>query len=296
MVKNSIYISIASYRDSELIDTIISAINNSVNPKQIYFSIVSQADHREHPDLDCIKDFVGNIFYHKIYYKDSMGACWARSLAQNDLSKEYNYFLQIDSHTRFAKKWDERIISNYENSKKRWPNMIYTTYVFPYYYEDNKIQYAEYPYPTAACLHKTKHAPFFEGRYKDYEGDHLGFETNYFSGHFAFGDALIFLDTPYDKELYFSGEEPSLAARFNNKDIKLIVPPFNFMYHRYDRKDRVLHWEDMDLWWEIDLKSKQRLEKFFNGDYLDGYGVSDINKLEEWKKGAREPFVEQNNF
>jgi hypothetical protein len=160
-----------------------------------------------------------------------MGACWARSLAQEDLSENYKYFLQIDSHTQFTKNWDKEIILNYNMSKTRWPNMIYTTYVFAYFYENEKIKYGEYNLPTAVCLHKTLHPPFFEGRYTHYDGDSLGFETNYFSGHFAFGDSLIFLNTPYDKELYFSCEEPSIAARLHNKDIKLIVPPLNFIYH-----------------------------------------------------------------
>jgi len=284
--EEKIFISIASYRDPELKDTILSAIENAYSPKRLFFSIISQADENEHPDLSDIEDMVDGIEYVKINFKDSMGACWARGLAQKPLNSSYKYFLQIDSHMKFTNSWDFYMLSKYKKSKERWNKLIYTTYVYPYSYNGDQIEYFSSNTPTVACLKISNGDAMFEGTYKDYQGDNLGEKTNYFSGHFAFGESQIFIDTPYDMNLYFSGEEPSLAARFNDKDVNLVVPPLNFLYHRYDRIGRNMHWGDNELWWQIDRSSKDRLKKIFDGDPLDGYGVSDIEKLNAWKASA----------
>lgn len=47
----SIFISIASYRDPELIRTIKSAIDNAANPEKLVFSIVVQDLPTDIPDL-----------------------------------------------------------------------------------------------------------------------------------------------------------------------------------------------------------------------------------------------------
>jgi hypothetical protein len=282
----SILISIASYRDPELKDTMVSAIENAENPKRLHFSVVSQADDNEHPDFSDIENLVGGIYYYKINYKESKGACWARSMAQEQLNLSYNYFLQIDSHMKFPKSWDSNVISSYKESKKKWYRLIYTTYVYPYSYKDGKIEYFSSNTPTAVRLKKSLGEVPFEGTYKDYAGDVFGEKTNYFSGHFAFGESALFIETPYDKSLYFSGEEPTLSARFNDKDVNLIIPPKNFAYHRYDRVGRSMHWEDHQEWWKMDQSSKNRLKLFFDGEYLDGYGVSSIEKLNAWKATA----------
>ena len=282
----SIFISVASYRDPELKSTLLSAIESSYNPKRLFFSIVSQGEESEHPDLSDIEQLVGGIEYKKINYKNSMGACWARSIAQEPLTASYTYFLQIDSHMRFNKNWDTQIISKYKKSKEKWDKLIYTTYVYPYSYNDEGLEYFSSSTPTAVHLKVNSDQTFFEGTYKNYEGDTLGEETNYFSGHFAFGESDLFIETPYDGKLYFSGEEPSMAARFNDKDVSLVIPPINFLYHRYDRVGRTIHWDDNEIWWKIDESSKNRLKLFFDGDPLDGYGVSDKIKLDLWKSSA----------
>ena len=70
----SIFVSIASYRDTELIPTIKSLLSNADNPDQIHLGVVSQD--MEHPDLS----FVENISYTKMYFKYSRGVGYARIL------------------------------------------------------------------------------------------------------------------------------------------------------------------------------------------------------------------------
>jgi glycosyltransferase involved in cell wall biosynthesis len=97
----NIFISIASYRDPELQWTIKSAIDNATNPENLFFGVVYQGLESEMPDLSYVK----NLSVIKIHPKEARGAGYARSRAM-ELYSDENYFLQIDSHTRFAQGWD----------------------------------------------------------------------------------------------------------------------------------------------------------------------------------------------
>ena len=52
----SIFVSIASYRDPELVRTIKSAIDNASRPNEIYFGLVIQDFDKEIPDLSWLKN------------------------------------------------------------------------------------------------------------------------------------------------------------------------------------------------------------------------------------------------
>ena len=57
----SIFISIASYRDPELVRTITSAIDNASNPDQLYFGVVLQEFDKFAPDLSFVKNLALTI-------------------------------------------------------------------------------------------------------------------------------------------------------------------------------------------------------------------------------------------
>ena len=102
----SIFISIASYQDPLLVSTIFSAYENAQNKDQLVFSICDQSD--DGIQLEEI-EFKNQIHYEHVDPLFSKGPCWARHRAQTFFNNE-NYFLQIDSHTQFAKNWDEIFI------------------------------------------------------------------------------------------------------------------------------------------------------------------------------------------
>ena len=53
-----------------------------------------------------------------IDYKESRGACWARHHIQKFYDNE-TYSLQLDSHHRFIKNWDEECIKMYKLAIKQ---------------------------------------------------------------------------------------------------------------------------------------------------------------------------------
>ena len=50
----------------------------------------------------------------KLYYKSANGAGYARNIIQKQLYKNEDYFIQIDSHSRFSNKWDILAIEQFK--------------------------------------------------------------------------------------------------------------------------------------------------------------------------------------
>ena len=104
-----IFIQIASYRDPQLIPTIKSCIDNSKNPHNLVFSIARQFNPED--KFDDLSEFESDKRFKilNIPYQESKGVCWARNLTQQQYDGE-EYTLQIDSHMRFEKDWDQTLI------------------------------------------------------------------------------------------------------------------------------------------------------------------------------------------
>ena len=124
-----IFVQIASYRDPQLIPTIKSILENAKKPKNIVLGICRQYHPEDNFDnLDEYRD--DKRFRIKdVLYSESKGVCWARNLTQQ-LYKGEEYTLQIDSHMRFEKDWDDTLIKMIKQlQKKGFPKPLLTGYV-----------------------------------------------------------------------------------------------------------------------------------------------------------------------
>jgi hypothetical protein len=116
----SIYVSIAAYEDPELIDTIKSALDNAKNPDQIVFGICLQ--YNDEPDLSFLPKKQKRIISFDSHERP--GLVRVRFLLKKMFLAE-DYFLQIDSHTKFDKNWDEILINDLlELKKEKGPNSV----------------------------------------------------------------------------------------------------------------------------------------------------------------------------
>ena len=113
-----IFIQIASYRDPELVKTIEDCIRNAKKPKNLVFGIARQFHTDDKfDDLSKWKDDK-RFRVLDIPYLESQGACWARHLIQQLYDGE-EYTLQIDSHMRFEKDWDDTLIKMIKQLQKK---------------------------------------------------------------------------------------------------------------------------------------------------------------------------------
>ena len=107
-----IFISIPSYQDPLLLETLCSAYQNAANKDNISFGVCEQANHGI--DVESLK-FQDRVEYELLDPVMAKGPCWARARIQKFLNDE-DYFLQIDSHTIFAKNWDAILLNYYSFS------------------------------------------------------------------------------------------------------------------------------------------------------------------------------------
>ena len=116
MTNGKIFIQIASYRDPQLLPTLRDCIEKAKYPDNLVFSIAWQ--HSTEDTWDNLYEFKDDNRFKiiDIDYKDSQGACWARNLLQQQYDNE-EYTLQLDSHHRFIKNWDEELINMIKNLK-----------------------------------------------------------------------------------------------------------------------------------------------------------------------------------
>jgi hypothetical protein len=295
-MKKKIFVSIAAYMDLELYQTVKSLLENSSGKNNITVSVYSQ--NKIHPDIDSLKEkFNFNLIYVKTDEKNARGVCYARFISNSFLDISYDYFLQIDSHTLFSRFWDKDIIFQYEKSQKYFnKKIIFSTYPYAYrYIEGNPVMIDE-DQPNSIAIQKVSDFWKYKAMYKNYEGDQYGEITNYFCGGFAFGKAEYFIDNPYDKLIYIEGEEITMSIRMRCKDIFIVAPPTNYLYHNYvglhEYSDKRVRLDDFtnlsenkesvkNLEWHI-INGRKRVESFFNFEIEDSMGISSKSKYESW--------------
>lgn len=265
-----IYVQIASYRDPELVPTLRDLFGKASNPRDIRVCIAYQ-----YGENDRLSEFAGDPRLDVIHipYADSLGCCWAR----DKVNKRYNgeeYTLQLDSHHRFVDGWDT-ILIDMLNSLPGEP--VLTTYL-PSYNPENDVRINN-----AWCMeldpNHSKEIPCFRPSYSDHTQPK---PTYFFSGHFAFARGKFIIDVPYDPELYFHGEEITMAIRAFCKGYDLYHPHKVVCYHEYTRRHRTKQWDDDQEWWKKDVSSKEKVKKILSGEI----SVDDVRTLAEYKQLA----------
>ena len=288
-VVDSIFVSIASFRDAELTNTLYSLLSQAKDLSKIYVCILSQDEDDKHPKLESLFDLfnVSDYTYKKINYLDSSGVGYARNYIQQFIKPEHDFFFQIDSHSRFAENWDLMLIEDYNKCLNKWgQEVILTSYPQGYDYDEHGNTYSsKFEKPTAVKgVISDNEILKYNCRYTEYLGDDAGFISGYFCAGMVFGKTESFLSTRYDPEIYFNGEEQTLSVRFYEKGVKLISPPRNYIFHDYSGKKRKRQWDgDQDLHIKNDTSSNNRIKGFYECSIeYTGYGVNNIHSIFDW--------------
>ena len=114
----TIFVSIASYRDPELNATLADLFGKAMYPGMLRVTVLLQEDEdfleRGEGGADWFPQEVlsrgGVINILPRNYKEARGAGEARATIQEMYQNE-TYYMQLDSHHRFAMNWDSRVIS-----------------------------------------------------------------------------------------------------------------------------------------------------------------------------------------
>ena len=262
-----IFVQIASYRDPELEKTIKSMIENSKKPNNLRIGICRQY----HPEdgFDTLDDYRKDKRFRilDILYSESKGVCWARNQVQQLYDGE-EYTLQIDSHMRFEKNWDDTLIKMVKQlQKKGFPKPLLTGYVSSFNPENDPAERIQEPWRMAFDRFIPEGAVFFlPETIPGWEKLKEPVTSRFYSAHFAFTLGQFSTEVQHDPEFYFHGEEISIAVRAFTHGYDLFHPHKVVVWHEYTRKGRTKQWDDDKDWGNKNNLSHQKNRQLFGMD------------------------------
>jgi len=274
MGDKKIFIQIASYRDPQLITTLRDCISNAKYPDNLVFSIAWQ--HSVEDEWDSLYEYKNDKRFRvlDINYKDAKGACWARNQLQQNY-KEEEYTLQLDSHHRFIKDWDDELINMYEQLRSNGINKpLLTSYISSFDPDNDPAGRITVPWKMNFDRFIPEGAVFFlPASIDNYKELTEPIPARFYSAHFAFASGQFVKEVPHDPDYYFHGEEISIAVRAYTHGYDLFHPHKIIAWHEYTRKNRTKQWDDDKSWHLKNDDCHLRNRKLFEMDGL----VKDIN-------------------
>ena len=287
-----IFIQIASYRDPQLIHTIKSALENAKKPKNLVFGIARQY----HPEdgFDNLDEYRNDKRFRilDIPHQESKGVCWARHQVQQ-LYKDETYTMQIDSHMRFEKDWDDEFIKMIKQLQKDgYPKPLLTGYVSSFDPDNDPTGRVREPWrmvfdrfiPEGAVFFLPETIPSWQEMKKPVT-------ARFYSAHFAFTLGEFSTEVQHDPEFYFHGEEISIAARAYTHGYDLFHPHKVLIWHEYTRKGRTKQWDDDKEWHLKNNQSHKKNRQLFGMDGeemidMGKYGFGTVRSLSDYEKYA----------
>ena len=279
--RHRIFISIAAYRDPQLNATVADCLRKAHYPQQLRFGICWQHAADELPPT-CTGDDRFEVL--DIEWQNSKGACWARAEAMK-LWRGEEWFLQVDSHCRFAAGWDARLVRMMSETASAKP--ILSTYATPFtpgpveVLEGAPLQMAFQGFTAEGIPHMKPLA------IPNWQSLHRPLRARFVSGGFLFAPGSFAGEVPYDPELYFLGEEASMTVRAFTHGYDLFHPHETIVWHDYVRKDAVKHWDDhQGDWAGQDLLSKQKIRSLLSGQPVAAFGLGSARTIEQYEEYA----------
>jgi hypothetical protein len=275
-----IFVNIACYRDPECEPTVRDLFQKARQPDQINVAVVLQA-----MPSDGITCTHPRVRVCHVPATASRGACWARSLGYQ-LWQGETHVLQIDSHMRFAPDWDVRLLAQLRACPS--PKPLLTTY--PPAYEPPDYRVSERPAFLAAKQFDPRGFLVQHGLMEP--SPFIPKTTAFVAAGFLFGSSAWIREVPYDPNLYFHGEETTLAARLWTSGWDFFGPTEALIWHQYSKVDRPLHWGDNPEWDRLEAVSLARMRHLMAMDPaatdpvvdLTGYGLGSARTLAQYQQ------------
>jgi hypothetical protein len=261
-----IFIQIASFRDPQLSLTIESMLKNAKYPKNLVIGICNQYNKDDEFNID---EFRNDKRFKIIDVLDveSKGVCWARNQVQQ-LYKGEDYTLQIDSHMRFEKDWDDTLIKMVKQlQEKGFEKPLLTSYVSSFNPDNDPAERVKEPWRMAFDRFIPEGTVFFlPETIPNWQNLTEPVPARFYSAHFAFTLGKFSEEVQHDPEFYFHGEEMSIAVRAYTHGYDLFHPHKVVIWHEYTRKGRIKQWDIDRDWVNKNNSSHKKNRKLFEMD------------------------------
>lgn len=294
----TIFVHIPAYREPELVPTIKDCLAQAKYPKNLRFGICRQYDPTD--TFDNIDEYRDDPRFRIIDIPsiEAKGLPYARQQINNKLFQDETYILQLDSHHRFVKDWDE-ILIRYHNRLKElgYKKPILAAYL-PFYDPFNdpasrvqepwQQQYASF-YPHGTIFIRP-------GLLNNWQNLTDPVPSRFLSGHFCFADGHWARTIEHDPDIYFSGEELNLTVRSYTHGYDFFHPPRIVLWHATSRTERngILVWDDQSKrredWWSAQNKAWSKIRQLLrtedNGFDLTGFDLGTERTLQDFERYA----------
>jgi Glycosyltransferase (GlcNAc) len=284
---DQIFISIAAYRDSQIVPTVEDCLQKAQQPERLRFGICWQHDATER-----LGSWQEDVRFRilDVDWRDSAGACWARAQVMN-LWQGERWFFQVDSHCRFAHHWDARLIGMMAQTGSAKP--ILSTYATAFTPGKSEVL-AGVPLLMALQGFTAEGIPHMKPlSIHDWRSRDRPLRARFLSAGFLFASGSLVRDVPYDPELYFLGEEAAMTVRAFTHGYDLFHPVEIIVWHDYERRNGVRHWHDhteanraLVDWGERDLLSKAKVRKLLHGEPAESFSLGSVRTLAEYEAYA----------
>lgn len=275
-----IFVQIASYRDPELLPTIRDCIANARWPGDLRFGVCEQDDKSVLKETFNTSQFRIDF----IPWREARGLCWARARIQRLYNGE-ELTLQIDSHHRFAKHWDETLIAMLDQTRSRKP--IIGSYAGIYDPATNEKISTEPFKMVADRFTEGGTILFMPHVIQGWRDLSAPVRARFVSGHFAFTVGKFCEEITPDPQCFFAGEEIAISIRSFTKGYDAFHPHRIVLWHEYTRAGRTKIWDDDPAWHEKDAISKRRLRKLLreeeNDSDLTGFDLGTVRSHAEYE-------------
>jgi len=294
--KDTIFVSIASYRDSVCNNTVKSMLEAADNKNRVFVGICQQ---NKDEDEDCLLSFEEspNLKIIRIKHTEAKGPTYARYLCSTLWDGE-EYYFQIDSHTKFVKSWDTKLINMIKKIKEmglsKKPVISHYPKEITDYESRDKSQYSV-PRMCKSFFNKRDMISFLGAETMDTKKEF--YQTPYVAGGMVFSESYFLNELPYDPELpyLFVGEEILHSIRYYTNGWDIFTPDENIIFHEYTRKDKPKIWTDNPTYSDMDAFEKV---KYYIGLVSDDSKIKDNLKknLHKYGLGSERSLDDYYNF
>lgn len=293
---DSIFVQIASYRDPELLPTLVDLVRRSSNPRRLRIVVCWQhaddepllafwrrgfgkwrADRMDSWDVHHLDYLNAKVELIDVPHLATQGACWARNLIQQRYGGE-RYTLQLDSHHRFVDRWDVALTDMLESLREESAMPVLTSYLPSY--DPCYTQVPANSAPLIITFNRFSEEGVVLFRPKalpDWGTLTRPVPARFYSAHFAFADGHFADTVQHDPDYFFHGEEISISVRAFTHGYDLYHPHRVLAWHEYTRNQRVKVWDDHSIdaqqqglisqrWSERNERAMQRNRELFGVD------------------------------
>lgn len=282
---DTIFVSIASYRDDVCLSTIKSIFENAAKPENVFLGICQQNKDDEDKDVQDGNESNPNIRTIRLKNYEAKGPTWARYLCATLWNGE-EYFMQIDSHTKFVKDWDikcKKMIKDIKDSGKSKKPLLshYPREISDHdNYKDSDKKMV--PRMCKAFWNNRGMLSFMGAETRDTNDE--AYQTPYIAGGFIFSPYEYLVEVPYDPNLpyLFVGEEILHSLRAYTFGWDVFTPTENIVFHEYTRASKPKIWTDNPYYSDMAAFDKA---KYYLGIIKDKNSLKDEVKVNLDKYG-----------